>query len=540
MRIDRVVWYRLALILVLVSASKEVWADAFGIANVTFQWTDRAGGVHPLRSTWTTGVEVDTFVDDAAGTGFTAASGIGVFSGSDIAPFDSTTEFRGTVQSYLGDLSSAYAQINTAGGSIYSKTWPATGTFDVSDPPQNGSFTFTVDNTDFAGSALGIMQAVKHMADYYSGKGLSFPYLKINYDSTTTNGSFYQPATDTITLNPSDWASWDVVMHEVGHHIADNNSLAGVFGGPHNFGSQNINKADPAPGSRLAYGEGVGTFLGLMAVKDGNLNASIPGLPAKDINADYDAFNTPANASSQNDVNNVVFRISAESNGIQTGAAGGPKGEGDEMSVLRVLWDVYDSNGDAYAVGSDHANWGSTATLALMQNATTFKDFWDHLAASGIADPTKLGLAAAAPKFEVLGTLGETLQEYNFSGVPLTTGNVVSRPLLEFNEGNGDRSHKLRVVILNAAKDTIVDSFVGDDTAGLSLWSWRPDQPLAPGDYYWAALNSPSILNGAPATDQGWYWSSLKSIHVVPEASTLLLGSIGSMVFLVGWARRRS
>jgi hypothetical protein len=540
MPIDRSIGYRAAMLLALSTTTVPVWADAFGIANVTFQWTDRAGGVHPLRSTWTTGVEVDSFVDDAAGTGFTASSGIGVFSGSDIAPFDSTTEFRGTVQSYLGDLTSAYAQINTAGGSIYSKTWPATGTFDVSDPPGNGSFTYTVDNTDFAGSALGLMQAVKHMADYYSGKGLSFPYLKINYDSTTTNGSFYQPATDTITLNPKDWASWDVVMHEVAHHVADNNNLDGPFGGPHNFGSQNINKANPAAGSRLAYGEGVGTFLALMAVKDGNLNASIPGLPAKDLDTAYDAFNTPINASTQDDTTNIGHRISAETNGIQVGASGGPKGEGDEMSVLRVLWDVFDADADAYAVGSDHANWGSTSTLQLMNGADTFKDFWDNLATSGIADPTKLGLAAAAPKFEVLGTLGETLQEYNFSGVPLTTGKVVSRPLLEFNEGNGDRSHKLRVVILNSAKDTIVDSFVGDDTAGLSLWSWRPTQPLAPGDYYWAALNSPSILNGAPATDQGWYWSSLKSIQVVPEVSTWAMAGIGSTLFFVGWVRRKA
>ncbi len=259
----RCVWYRLALMLVLVTSSTDVSADAFGTANVTFQWTDRVGGVHPLRNTWTTGVEVDTLVDDPAGTGFTAAiSGISSFSGSDIAPFDSTTEFKGTVQGFLGAGTSAYAQINTAGGGVYSKTWPASGTLDVSDPPQNGSFTYTVDNTDFAGTALGLMQAVKHMADYYSGKGLSFPYLTIKYDSTTTDGSFYQPATDTITLNPRDWASWDVIMHEVGHHIADTNSLAGVFGGNHNFGSQNINKADPAPGSRLAYGKGLERSLG--------------------------------------------------------------------------------------------------------------------------------------------------------------------------------------------------------------------------------------------------------------------------------------
>ncbi len=119
-----------------------------------------------------------------------------------------------------------------------------------------------------------------------------------------------------------------------------------------------------------------------MAVKDGNLNALIPGLPAKDVNSDYDTFNTPGNAATQNDTDNVVFRVSAETNGIQTGAAaGGPKGEGDEMSVLRVLWDVYDSNADAYGVGSDRANWGATATLGLMRMrrpSRTFGITWLH------------------------------------------------------------------------------------------------------------------------------------------------------------------
>jgi hypothetical protein len=520
-----------------------VHADAFGIANVTFQWTDRAGGVHPLRNTWTTGEEVDTFSNDAAGTGFTGPiSGISSFSGSDIGPFDSQTEFQGTVQGYLGSISTAYAQIQDVGGTVYSKRWPATGTFNVADPPASASFTYTVDNTDFAGTALGVMQAVKFMADYYTGKGLSFPYLKIQYDATTTNGSFYTPATATIRLNPTDWASWDVIMHEVGHHIGFSNSLNANFGGPHNFGSQNINLADRAPGARLSYGEGVATFLELMAIKDGNLNASIPGLPAKDVDAFYDSFSTPANASTQNDTTNIGHRISAESNATNTGANGPVRGEGDEMSVMRVLWDTFDADADNYAVGSDHMNFGSTETLALMKDATTFKDFWDHLATAALADPTKLGLAVDAYKYEVLGALGETLQEYNVSGVPLVSGKVVSRPLLRFAEGNDDRSSQLKFVILDSLKSTIVDSFTFPDDPGLFNWQWRPAQPMAPGTYYWAALNSPSILgNAAPATDEGWYWSSLSEIEVVPEASTLVMCGVGGLVFVLGvWRQRRT
>jgi hypothetical protein len=519
------------------------WADAFGIANVTFQWTDRNGGVHPLRSTWTTGVEVDLLGTEPAGTGFTSsATGISSFSGSDLIPFDSQTEFRGTVQSFLGAGATSYAQIQDAGGTVYSKVWPATGTFDVPDPPGNKSFTYTVDNTDYAGTALGVMQAVKFMRDYYVGKGLTFPNLTIKYDATTTNGSFYDETTSTMTLNPKAWASWDTILHETGHHIAFHNNLDGTYGGPHNFGSQNINPADPAPGARLSYGEGVATFLELMAVKDGNLNASIPGLPAKDVNSDYDTFNTPVTATTQNDADNVGFRVSAENNGTEVGANGPVRGEGDEMSTLRVLWDVYDSDSDGYTVGSDKLNWGSVETLKLMKGADTFKDFWDNLATSALADPTKLGLAVDAYKYEILGTLGETLQEYNIAGAPITDGKVVARPLLEFAEGNDDRSTKLKFVIIDELKSLIVASSDPiTDTIGVTNHTWRPDQPLTPGKYYWAALNSAAQLGfAAPGTDEGWYWSSLRELTVIPETSTVVMTGMGGVFFVIGAIRRRS
>lgn len=516
--------------------------QAVGAANVTFQWTDRGGTVHALQNTWVTGVEDDSpFGTEPAGNGFTNSSGIFVFTGSDLLPFQQQTEYRGDVQGYLGSGATAYAQIQNTTPTVYSQNWPASGTFDVAEPPGFGNFTYTVNNTTYSGSALGVMQAVKFMHDYYVGKGLAFPYLNINYDSTTTNGSFYDETTSTITLHPRNWSSWDVIMHEVGHHVAFHNNLDGPFGGGHNYGQENIVLATPAPGARRAYGEGVGTFLNQLAVKDGNLAAAIPGLPAKDYNTHYDEFNTPLNASTQNDNTNIIFDISIENRTPITGAAGQNLGEGDELSVMRVLFDVYDSDFDTYQTGFDDAvDFGAAGTLALMNGADIFEDFWDNLANASIADKTKVGLGAGDHERQVLGILGETLQEYNISSAPIHETQIGSRPTLQFTEQNNNRSSQGRILVLSNDYTTIIDSFTGDLTPGSGIWNWQVSVILAPGTYHWAVLTNSAIDMGAnPATEREWYWSSIDTWTVVPEASTLLLTALGGLGAIGIVGRRR-
>lgn len=532
-----------ALVLCLSVPHTTAYGQANGIANITFQWTDRNGGIHPLLSTWTVGNEDDSpFGSSPAGTGFTSAiTGISVFTGSDLTPFDSQTEFFGTVNGWIGAGTTAVAQINDTGGTIYSQNWPATGTFNVPDPPGSASFTYTVNNTSYSGTALGMMQAVNFMRNYYAGKGLNTPYLNVTYDGTTS-GSFYQNATTNLQIDANDWASWDVIFHEMGHYIAAKNNLDGVgYGGAHNFGQDLINTTgDINIGTLRAYGEGVATVLGLLAVNDGNLAAAIPGLPAKDYNTNYDTFATPANASVQNDTTNVGFNISAENRAQITGASGQNKGEGDEMSVLRVLWDVYDASADGYSVGNDSANFGAAGLLGLMAGADIFEDFWDNLANAAIADPTKVGLAAAATQYQVLGKLGEILQEYNVGHRPVAINKVDSTPRLEFDEQNNDQATRHRFVILNEALTAIVDDLDFADNAGLSTWFWDVTNPLAPGNYYFAALGNSAIDMGAsPGTDREWYWSSLEAFEVVPETSTVVMMSIAFTFMGLAIARQR-
>lgn len=533
---------------------ERAFGQASGVANVYFEWTDRLGNTHPLKFTWTVGFEDDgIFGLEPAGTGFTNSLGVNVFTGTDLTPFDSQTEFRGNVQGFLGTAAGVgpyWAKIGPTTAGVYAQDWPLPSgtTYNVPDPPGSASFTYTVDNTTVAGVALGMMQAVDFIGRYYrDAHGLTVPTIDVVWNSGIAGSAYFANppfAEERIEIGATDWASWDVIMHEFGHFIARHNNYSAYVGGAHNFGQETINIADPEPGAQLSWSEGVATFLGLLAVHDGNLNAAIPGLPGKDVDAFYDSFITPFNDSTQPENTNIGHRISAESKGgaNDTGASGPNLGEGDEMSVLRVLWDVYDSNADAFASGSDKANWGASDTLDLISGVETFKDFWDNLAAAALADPSKVGLANGDPEPLILGRLGEILEEYAVAMQPIVDflQTADTTPTLRFNEQNNDRSSKLRVIVWNDDFSMIVDDFTGDDTVGLTLWSYEVANALTVGEtYHWAVLNNSAMHEGAePGTLREWYWSSIHTFEVVPEASTVVLCAMGGAA-VIGLAFRR-
>ena len=115
-------------------AAAPALGGATGIANVTFQWTDRVGGTHVMKDVWVTGEEIDPSYNDPAGSGYTNSAGVFVFTGADPEPFQSTTEFSGTVESYLGSGATENARVRSGvGGGIYWQPWPlpAGTTFDV-------------------------------------------------------------------------------------------------------------------------------------------------------------------------------------------------------------------------------------------------------------------------------------------------------------------------------------------------------------------------------------------------------------------------
>src|SRR5262249_45624585 len=154
--------------------------------------------------------------------------------------------------------------------------WPSSGYFTTTGPGGD-SFTHTVDDTTYQGASYGIGQALM-FADRYAANRLnaSAPFFYVGYHSGTV-GSFYQnngpvAGNSYLQVDRQDWGSWDVIMHEFGHHVGYWNNLDASPGGDHTFGGDNIRgtgrpnggvAAGRLPGSRLAWSEGFATYFEL-------------------------------------------------------------------------------------------------------------------------------------------------------------------------------------------------------------------------------------------------------------------------------------
>ena len=131
----------------------------------------------------------------------------------------------------------------------------------------------------------------------------SAPFFNVGYHAGAA-GSFYNkngPAAGNsyLQIDNNDWGSWDVAMHEFGHHVAAWNNIDASPGGNHNFGGDNI-RGTGAPavrgrdlGTKLAWGEGFATYFGLLAVRSFNLAGTIPGLPSDEYDDWYDDYDAP-------------------------------------------------------------------------------------------------------------------------------------------------------------------------------------------------------------------------------------------------------
>jgi hypothetical protein len=131
--------------------------------------------------------------------------------------------------------------------------------------------------------------------------------------------SFYSPAVDSLFLlgdAGSDTEEFDshVIIHEWGHYFEDNFSRSDSIGGPHFLGDQ--------LDARLAFGEGWATALAAIALRD----------PAY-----CDTFAAGSGGG---------LLINAES-----GVFGG-QGWYDEVSVVRFIYDLWDTNNEDTDTGS--------------------------------------------------------------------------------------------------------------------------------------------------------------------------------------------
>lgn len=570
------------LLAILVLSGGTASADS-GIANVTFTWTDRLGNPHPIGYAWTDGFYNTTLSSNNSGgtPGFMPGSGVAVYTGSALI---GNLDFFGTIYSNYGIGGVEWFRIRDAGGNTYSQRWPSAG-FYTTTGPLGDNFGFGVDNNTYQNASYGIGQALM-FADRYAGNrlGASAPFFFVDYDSTLT-GSFYNkfgPAAGNsrIRIDRNDWASWDVVMHEFGHHVAAWNNLDASPGGDHNIEGDNIGGTGaPAAlgadqGSKLAWGEGFGTYLGLTAVKYGNLAAAIPGLPADEYDTWYDDYDSSGTRALN--YNHLNFSLNIERpEGLRGGAnpngsnAGTYvlrtlRGEGSEYSVMTAMWDYCDDNNEAHNFSvyhaktqrwcSDRVNYGDVdawnRVITANGGSKTFRDYWTNITAdAGTATGRgKISGLATVQKDEAVAALGESLEAAGIANVPVSPDGDspplnTRRPTFEFQEQNSSNSNFFRVLVFSNDWATLVHGspVINDATFALSLIPYTPTVDLPLGTFWWVVLNSPATANLADidtnAERYAMYWSGARQFTLIPTPGAVAILGLGG---LLAARRRRS
>src|SRR5262249_10155564 len=113
------------------------------------------------------------------------------------------------------------------------------------------------------------------------------PALRCQFTwSGTPNTSHYSGADNNIHILSDDRWDWDVTNHEYTHYLSHLDTLDASPGGNHRLGVSNIGQQHPSnplrskiDGCRLAWGEGLATFIGIASQRT-NPGAAGQNMPA--------------------------------------------------------------------------------------------------------------------------------------------------------------------------------------------------------------------------------------------------------------------
>lgn len=224
-------------------------------------------------------------------------------------------------------------------------------------------FNVTITMDTLAGKAMQIAQAaimgeryVKAMNGAYpSDVTIEFPH---NNEEKSQN-CFYEPILSRINIannydrwdgvgNHEIWyavksyASWDIILHEYGHHIQKQLSLARSPGGEHSFQQNLVEEYGKLDGIRLAWGEAHASVLGELVQQ--YYKEELVGVAYT-----ADAAYTKAYYKTY-----MIYESSYT------------KGEGNEYSIAGFLWDLFD--------GESEGNQEEFDTISM-----SHLDFWNLL-----------------------------------------------------------------------------------------------------------------------------------------------------------------
>ncbi len=283
--------------------------------NGTILWTDNVGNTHPSRY-----VDIEIRDENIAGSEL-AATVQTYYDGT----FSATVENSDTF-----GLNGRDIFIRVIANSVYTRVHPpgsgdahflqSSTTNDVTDG-STVTINLTANNTDDNNRAFSVLDAYTTISPY----GSFFTVVpKIEVDFPTTASTSNYDGTD-LSILRDDWIDWDVIHHEFGHYFMDMANIENNPGGSHNLDENLGERVGKDAGIRLAWGEGFPTYFGTAGQQYGYASSlNVPNVG--------DFFYT--------DTIDATINYGLE-------PAAGSLGEDNELSVQRILWDLYDTGTDA-------------------------------------------------------------------------------------------------------------------------------------------------------------------------------------------------
>ena len=336
-------------------------------------------------------------------------------------------------------------------------------------------------NTD-EGQAIQISQAALVARDYAEEMMNETPNeVKIIYPADS-DSCYYNSYITTIfilkknatTLKPASYSSWDVIMHEYGHHIQNELNISDSMGEGHyiddnmadhykdhyvkdNFTNCNIEcilykKYINLPslivgeneckktGDTLAWMEAWTTVFALMAQ---NYYASqLIGIDTV-ANTSYNAYN--------------VTNINIENYSAR-------KGESCELSVAEVLWDIFDSNND----GGDTISLGHEAfwDISTREGTYTFSDFMNIFYSE-----------YPEYQYEIASNLEKYQMTIDWKSILSTGVTSITNPItLEWNAQGGSMyypNNLFSVIVYNNGEEVFRKNGINTTSYSFALDEWQ-------------------------------------------------------------------
>jgi Ca2+-binding RTX toxin-like protein len=485
-----------------------------GIINLsgTIQWTDSAGQLHPVRGStvkiWQYNfLSPDTLIEESS------TDDQGFYS----VQFGNGLEGvgRNIYVEVLADGVSHYVESSGLSGKTYSQR---SSTYSILFD-NFANINFTIKNSTDAERAFSISDAL-YIGEVYAKtvRGELPRRLEVNFPGNDDFSNFDPRKFYGQDLNIASrrrW-SWDTILHEYGHFLAYEDNLDAENIGDEHFGGSNIPIYGKEKGIKLAWNEGLASYLGIAAQKVAESIGVLPKNPYVSYtdNTDYDAL----------DADNLDKSFSWDlETKIAQHVTGNPssiyflneQGEGDEFAVSRILWDIADdSSGEAFdQISIGHEN--LYKSLKNISDLESLNDVWNYFF-NNLNDAERV-------------KYGAIFEEYSVS--PKSGGDLTSKiltsaipPKITWEKGNNNANDEFQVIFFN---DGYLNRVL-ESPKLKNVTEWTVPQEdwnrilSVPGGYHF-------IVSGSDTDDftTGSYWSGAKDFTVVnPSSSVLALAPV--------------